>query len=109
MLLKSHPKLDLAHLKIVSDKPLSLPLGKFITSQAGIRTGDIVISIGNSLGLYPQSLSQGIISGINRTVALSENPMGGLIQTSIPLSLGSSGGPLIGTDGKIIGVNTGIV
>jgi serine protease Do len=35
--------------------------------------------------------------------------MTGLIQTNIPLSLGSSGGPLIGTDGKIIGINTGIV
>lgn len=109
ILLKLHPTLDLALLKIVSEKPLSLPVGEFTTSQATVRTGDIVMAIGNSLGLYPQSLSQGIISGIHRTVALSENSMTGLIQTSIPLSLGSSGGPLIGTDGKIIGINTGIV
>lgn len=109
VLFKLHPTLDLALLKIVSEKPLSLPVGEFITSQAGVRTGDIVIAIGNSLGLYPESLSQGIISGINRTVTLSENPMTGLIQTSIPLSLGSSWGPLIGTDGEIIGINTGIV
>lgn len=109
ILVKLHPTLDLALLKIVSESPLSLPVGEFTTSQAGVRTGDIVIAIGNSLGLYPQSLSQGIISGINRTVDISTTPMIGLIQTSIPLSLGSSGGPLIGTDGKIIGINTGII
>ena len=109
IVIKSHPTLDLALLKIVSDHPLSLPVGVFVTSQAGVRSGDTVISISNALGLYPQSISQGIVSGINRTVSLGADTMTGLIQTSSPLSLWSSGGPLIKKDGKIIGINTGIV
>ncbi|MFA6080280.1 MAG: trypsin-like peptidase domain-containing protein [Candidatus Gracilibacteria bacterium] len=106
---KIHPTYDLALLTLLSDIPLTLPVGKFINSQANVRAGDIIVSIGNTLGLYPQSIVQGIISGVNRTVPLGTTPMVGLIQTSIPVNLGNSGGPLINVDGKIIGINTGIV
>lgn len=108
-LLKTHPSLDLALLSIVSDTSLSLPVGTFINSEAMLRQWDRVIAIGNTLGLYPGSVTEGIISGLNRTVSFSGISMQWLIQTSIPMTLGNSGGPLVGEDGNIIGINTGIV
>lgn len=107
--LKSHPTLDLALLSIISDKTLSLPVGNFINSQATTHRWESVITIGNMLGLYPGSVSEGIISGLNRTVSFGGISMTWLIQTTIPMSLWNSGGPLIDSDGKIIGINAGIV
>lgn len=106
---KSHSSLDLALLSLVSDTPLTLPVGKFIHSQTSIQQWDSVIAIGNILGLYPGSISSGIISGLNRTVLFGGVSMDGLIQTTLPMHLGNSWGPLIDSDGKIIGINTGIV
>lgn len=108
-LVKIHPILDLALLSIIAKDLWSLPVGKFITSQASIRQWDRVIALGNTLGLYPGSVSEGIISGLNRTVAFSGINLEGMIQTNIATYLGNSGGPLVGSDGKIIGMNTGIV
>jgi S1-C subfamily serine protease len=53
----------------VSDNPLALPIGNFINSQVNIQQGENVIAIGNMLGLYPGSVSSGIISGLDRTVS----------------------------------------
>lgn len=49
-----------------------------------------MIAIGNILGLYPGSISSGIISGLNRTVLFGGVSMDGLIQTTLPMHLGNS-------------------
>lgn len=66
-----------------------------------IRVGEKVIAIGNPLGLS-FSVSEGIVSAINRE---GSNGLLAYIQTDAALNPGNSGGPLIGTDGKVIGIN----
>jgi len=65
-----------------------------------VKIGEKVIAIGNPLGLG-FSVSEGIVSAIDRT----DSGMPNYIQTDASLNPGNSGGPLIGTDGKVIGIN----
>jgi len=66
-----------------------------------IQIGEKVIAIGNPLGLQ-FSVSQGIVSAVHRP---GPNELKAYIQTDAALNPGSSGGPLINTDGKVIGIN----
>ncbi len=73
-----------------------------------LQAGEQVIAIGNPLGKeYLGSVTTGIISAVNRGVALTE---GGekmnLIQTDTAINPGNSGGPLINSQGEVIGINT---
>jgi len=88
--------LDVALLKIQGNyQPL-----EFETSDK-VQIGEKVIAIGNPLGLQ-FSVSEGIISAINREGANGENAY---IQTDAALNPGNSGGPLINKQGKVIGIN----
>jgi serine protease Do len=66
-----------------------------------VQVGEKVIAIGNPLGLQ-FSVSEGIISGINRA---GPNGLEGYIQTDAALNPGNSGGPLINKEGKVVGIN----
>ena len=66
-----------------------------------VKVGEKVIAIGNPLGLS-FSVSEGIVSALNRE---GTNGLSAYIQTDAALNPGNSGGPLIGTDGKVIGIN----
>jgi len=66
-----------------------------------VKVGEKVIAIGNPLGLS-FSVSEGIVSAVNR---IGGNGISGYIQTDASLNPGNSGGPLINTDGKVIGIN----
>ena len=88
--------LDIALLKI-SGKYDSL---EFFNSEE-IKVGEKVIAIGNPLGLG-FSVTEGIVSGVDRT---GTNNLPIYIQTDAALNPGNSGGPLINTDGKVIGIN----
>jgi S1-C subfamily serine protease len=66
-----------------------------------IQIGEKVIAIGNPLGLQ-FSVSEGIVSAINRPGA---NGINAYIQTDAALNSGNSGGPLINTEGEVIGIN----
>lgn len=87
---------DLALLKL-SDNLRALDLANSNKVQVGTK----VIAIGNPLGLQ-FSVSQGIISGVHR-----EGPTGleAYLQTDAALNPGNSGGPLINTDGDVVGIN----
>ncbi len=88
--------LDLALLKIQgSYQPL-----EFETAD-NVDIGEKVIAIGNPLGLS-FSVSEGIVSGKGR---VGENNLPAYIQTDAALNPGNSGGPLINTKGKVIGIN----
>jgi len=88
--------LDLALLKI-SGQYEALELG----NSNKIQVGEKVIAIGNPLGLQ-FSVSQGIVSQIHRP---GINGLDAYIQTDAALNPGNSGGPLINTQGKVIGIN----
>jgi S1-C subfamily serine protease len=88
--------LDLALLKITGEyTPLKL------ADSDNVQIGEKVIAIGNPLGLQ-FSVSQGIVSGVHRT---GPNGLDAYIQTDAALNPGNSGGPLINTAGKVIGIN----
>lgn len=99
--------LDLAVLKI------PVPAGGHSSIAFGdsstIQIGEEVLAIGNPFGL-DQTLTKGIISGNNRILPAS--PLGftiPLIQTDAAINQGNSGGPLINTCGKVIGINTSMI
>ena len=108
--LGSDPLNDIAFLKIadVSDLPAA-ELG----DSTSIRIGQKVIAIGNSLGMYQNTVTSGIISGTGRPVTAqsrgSMESLTDLIQTDAAINPGNSGGPLLNLQGQVIGVNTAIV
>ena len=71
-----------------------------------LRVGDAVAAIGDPLGVELRgTMTDGIVSAINREVAVSGRKMT-LIQTNTALNSGNSGGPLINCYGQVIGINT---
>lgn len=89
--------MDIALLKMDSTSYSPLKLGNSDNVQIGAK----VIAIGNPLGLQ-FSVSEGIISGVHRA---GENQLNDYIQTDASLNPGNSGGPLINTNGEVIGIN----
>jgi serine protease Do len=92
---------------------IKIDLNNLKTAKLGdsddLEVGENIIAIGNPEGLkYMGSVTQGIISGLNRTVTItsSQNTLENLIQTDASIGTGNSGGALINMDGKVIGINT---
>ena len=96
-------QLDLAIVKVNKTGLTPAELG----DSDKVSIGDISIAIGNPLGLELQrTVTQGIISGLDRTISTSETTMTGLIQTDASINSGNSGGPLLNSSGQVIGINT---
>lgn len=104
------PLSDLAVLEIKAEGLTALKWG----NSDSIDKGDIVLAFGSPFG-YVGSMTQGIVSGKNRTT----NPMGGVgllgsgayeyfIQTDCAINPGNSGGPLVNIHGELVGINTAI-
>lgn len=99
---------DIALIKVDATNLKYLTLGDSSTLQVG----QTVIAIGTPLGEYAGSVTTGVISGVNRSVTTSSGWFGSttkeyedVIQTDAAINSGNSGGPLISTEGKVIGVN----
>ena len=102
-LVGTDPDTDLAILKIDLRNPPVMPLGR----SDQLRVGDVVLAIGNSLGLG-QTVTAGIVSATGRSqlgLALLEN----FIQTDAAINRGNSGGALVNAAGELIGINTAIL
>ncbi|KAA2242362.1 DegQ family serine endoprotease [Salinarimonas soli] len=96
-------KVDLAVLRVKSDKPLpAVPFG----DAEAIRPGDWVLAIGNPFGLGG-SVTAGIISARGRNI--DSGPYDNYIQTDASINKGNSGGPLFNMAGEVIGINTAIL
>ncbi len=94
---------DLAVLRIdLSDLPV-MPLGR----SDELRAGDVVLAIGNPLGLS-QTVTQGIVSAVGRG-GLRLATFADFIQTDAAINFGNSGGALINVDGELIGINTAVL
>jgi serine protease Do len=96
-------KVDLAVLKVKSDKPLKAV--SFGDSES-IRPGDWVMAIGNPFGLGG-SVTAGIVSARGRNI--ESGPYDNYIQTDASINKGNSGGPLFNMKGEVIGINTAIL
>ncbi len=101
------PMLDLAVLRI-SLPGKNLPAA-ILGDSNQVQTGEDVLAIGNPFGLE-QTLTKGIISGVNRTLSASPmSPELPLIQTDAAVNPGNSGGPLVNGCGEVIGINTAML
>ncbi len=75
----------------------------------GLLVGQRAIAIGNPFGQFERTLTVGVISAVNRTVEVGDNQvLRGVIQTDASINRGNSGGPLLDSSGRLIGVNTAI-
>ena len=93
---------DLAVLRIDAEDLVPASFGE----SENLRVGDTVVAIGDPLGVELRgTLTDGIVSAINRDVMVDGRPMT-LIQTNAALNSGNSGGPLINCYGQVIGINT---
>jgi S1-C subfamily serine protease len=109
--LSRDPVNDIAILKIEGANLAPLELG----DATKLELGQSVITIGNALGLFKNTVSLGIVSGLSRAISAKADPtarpqeLRGLIQTDAAVNVGNSGGPLVDLSGKVVGVNAAIV
>jgi serine protease Do len=94
---------DLAVIQITGVSNL-VPI-EFADSES-VQVGQSVVAIGSPGGLdFMNSISQGIVSGLNRNLATDSGTSFNLIQTDAAINPGNSGGALIDKTGKLIGIN----
>jgi len=74
-------------------------------SSDDLKLGEPVIAIGNALG-YGQSVTNGIVSALNREITLENGATGTFIQTNAAINPGNSGGALLNMNGEVIGINS---
>jgi len=102
---------DIAVVKISATGLPAVRLG----NSGKLEPGQTVIAIGNALGLFSNTVSKGIISGLSRKISASLGQGGqmehlrGVLQTDVAINQGNSGGPLINLDGEVVGINTAII
>jgi len=96
------PTIDVAVVRVPAQNLPVAPIG----DSDKLEVGQSAIAVGNPLGLE-RTVTAGVVSAINR------NPRGisldGLIQTDAAISPGNSGGPLVDTHGRVIGINTAVL
>ena len=100
------PPNDIAVLKIDAPQELLQPVE--LGNSKSLRVGQKIIAIGNPFGLE-RTMTVGIVSSLGRSLrSKSGRKMKGIIQIDAALNQGNSGGPLLDSQGKVIGMNTAI-
>ena len=95
---------DLAVLKVDAANLPVLALG----DSDKVRVGDVVLAIGNPLGIG-QTVTMGIISAKGRQTGMSSGSFEDFLQTDAPINQGNSGGALVNTNSELIGINSQIL
>ena len=104
-LVGTDPSTDIAILKVYDADLKTL---QFANSDL-LQPGQIAIAIGNPMGLQ-HTITAGVVSALGRTLrAKNGRLIDDVIQTDAALNPGNSGGPLVNSEGKVIGVNTAVV
>ncbi|HVQ43360.1 MAG TPA: trypsin-like peptidase domain-containing protein [Candidatus Saccharimonadia bacterium] len=104
---------DIAFVQITASNLPTVALG----DSGAVKVGQRVVAIGNALGQFQNTVTEGIISGLSRGVTAGDSnaTIGGstenlqnLLQTDAAINPGNSGGPLVNLDGQVVGINTAV-
>jgi serine protease Do len=104
---------DVAFVRISASNLPVIELG----DSGSVKVGQRVVAIGNALGQFQNTVTDGIISGLSRgvtagdgsnTLGSSSEQLQNLLQTDAAINPGNSGGPLVNLDGQVIGINTAV-
>jgi serine protease Do len=104
------PLNDLAIIKIDATGLQAIELG----DSSALDVGQTVIAMGNALGEFKNTVTVGVVSGLDRQIEASDQvggnaeKLGNVIQTDAAINPGNSGGPLLNIGGQVIGINTAV-
>jgi serine protease Do len=99
---------DVAVVEVDADDLDPIEVGR----SGELRLGDSVVALGYPLGLGGPTITQGIVSGLDRSIDVGDPNAGtsesleGVLQTDAAINPGNSGGPLINSAGQLVGINT---
>jgi S1-C subfamily serine protease len=100
------PWTDLA--VIQAEESASLPYAE-LGNSAKLRVGQLVLAIGSPLG-FESTLTAGVVSAVGRTLrSITGHLVDNVIQTDAALNPGNSGGPLVDSRGRVVGINTAVI
>jgi 2-alkenal reductase len=101
------PVTDIAVIRVDGVVPAVAAIG----DSTLLRPGDRVIAIGSALGSYTNTVTEGIVSALGRSLqaSLGAPALEDLIQHDAAINPGNSGGPLFNLNGEVVGVNTAVV
>jgi S1-C subfamily serine protease len=101
---------DLALIKVAVTGLRAAPIG----DSTALQVGQTAIAIGSPLGTFTETVTRGIVSGLDREITVTDQTtrrqttLDGLIQTDAAINPGNSGGPLLDGAGNVIGINTAV-
>ena len=109
-LVKISATTDLALIKVQATGLVPATIG----DAAALRVGQTAIAIGSPLGAFTETVTRGIVSGLDREISVTDEgshrqvTLRGLIQTDAAINPGNSGGPLLDASGAVIGIDTAV-
>ena len=101
---------DLALIKVAATGLAAARIG----DSTALRVGQTAIAIGSPLGTYTETVTKGIVSGLDRDITVTDEAtrrpvaLHGLIQTDAAINPGNSGGPLLDISGAVVGIDTAV-